>query len=228
MLKIKESDLYPPLKEYLISKNYVVKAEIQNCDVVAIGVDSEPIIIELKVSLNLSIIMQAVDRLSLSESVYIGIPNGLKLFKKQRKKILKLLKMLGLGLIIIDLMKKSNQIEILLEPSKFVPRISKYKQKRFIKEFTNRIGDPNLGGTSTRKGVITAYRQKAFSIAKYLEINGANKASIISKNLEISKARDILYKNVYGWFESVSRGIYNLSEKGKEEIKLWEERIKGS
>ncbi len=33
---MKESDLYLPLKKFLEKQNYTVKAEVKNCDVVAI------------------------------------------------------------------------------------------------------------------------------------------------------------------------------------------------
>lgn len=86
-------------------------------------------------------------------------------------------------------------------------------------EFEKRVGNPNLGGMEKRKGILTSYRQRALKITQYLEENGANKASNIAKVLEEEKARHIMYKNFYGWFERVSLGMYELSLRGKKEIK---------
>ena len=71
---MKESDLYPPLKRFLESQNYEVKGEVQDCDVLAVRGEETPVVVELKLSLNLNVVLQAVDRLSLTPKVYIGIP----------------------------------------------------------------------------------------------------------------------------------------------------------
>ena len=95
---MQESDLYLPLKTFLEKQDYQVKGEVENCDVVAIKDDSPPTIVELKLSLNLDVILQAVDRLKLSPIVYIGVPHSCGALKKKKKKrVVKLLKMLGLG-----------------------------------------------------------------------------------------------------------------------------------
>ena len=73
----------------------------------------------------------------------------------------------------------------------------------------------------SKKGILTSYRQKALKIALYLEKKESVKASILSKELEEPKARDIMYKNFYGWFDRVSTGVYELTPKGKDEIGLW-------
>lgn len=216
---MKESDLYLPLKQYLESQNYEVKGEICDCDVVAIKDKEPPVIVELKLTLNLDVLLQGVDRLALSSLIYIGIPHECKSFKKRRKLSLKLLKMLGFGLILIDV--KSNKVEVVLDPSEYTPRKIKQKKEKLLGEFQSRIGDPNLGGMASKKGVLTSYRQKALKIALYLEKNESAKASILSKELEEPKARDIMYKNFYGWFDRVSIGVYKLSVKGEAEIGLW-------
>jgi len=216
---MKESDLYLPLKQYLESQNYEVKGEVCDCDVVAIKADEPPVIVELKLVLNLDVLLQGVDRLSVSSLIYIGIPYDCKSFKKRKKLSLRLLKMLGFGLLLIDV--KRNKVEVLLDPSEYKPRKVKQKKEQLLGEFYSRVGDPNLGGMASKKGVLTSYRQKALKIALYLEKNESVKASIISKELDVPKARDIMYKNFYGWFDRVSMGVYKLSSKGKDEIKIW-------
>lgn len=220
---MKESDLYLPLKQYLEAQHYDVKAEIKECDVVAVRDDEAPVIIELKLSLNLDVILQCVERLSLSDKVYIGIPAQCKSYKKRKKQTIKLLKILGLGLILIDT-TSSTSIDVVMDPSEYTPRKSTQKQARLLKEFEKREGDPNLGGMAKKKGVFTTYRQKALKIAQYLENHGASKASVLAKEIQEPKARAIMYDNHYGWFDKVSRGVYDLSPHGKEEMKNWIDR----
>jgi len=216
---MKESDLYLPLKQYLVSQNYEVKGEVCDCDVVAIRNDEPPVIIELKLSLNIDVLLQSIDRLALSSVIYIGIPHDCKSFKKKKKLAIRLLKMLGFGLILIN--PNSNKVEILLDPCEYKPRKVKQKKERLLGEFQSRVGDPNLGGMASKKGVITSYRQKALQIALYLQKHGETKASIISKELDEPKVRDIMYKNFYEWFDRVSTGVYSLTQKGRDEINLW-------
>jgi len=218
---MKESDLYLPLKRFLESQDYEVKGEIQDCDVLAVRGQEAPVIVELKLSINLSVILQAVERLSLTQKVYIGIPNQCKVLKRQRKHIIKLLRMLGLGLVIIDVDRVTVNVEVLLDPGEYKPRKLKHRQERLLGEFIKRVGDPNLGGIEKRKGIMTAYRQRALLIARFLEKQGPAKASIVAQTIQEPKARDILYKDVYGWFDRVSRGVYELSPRGKQEISLW-------
>lgn len=75
---MRESDLYLPLKRLLESQDYEVKGEIQDCDVLAVRGHEDPVVVELKLSLNLDLILQAVERLSLTPKVYIGIPRQCK------------------------------------------------------------------------------------------------------------------------------------------------------
>lgn len=68
---------------------------------------------------------------------------------------------------------------------------------------------------------MTAYRQKTLAIARYLKRNGPTKASVVAKSIPEPKARDMLYRTVYGWFERVSQGVYDLSPRGREEVEQW-------
>ena len=221
---MKESDLYLPLKQFLESQGYEVKGEVKDCDVLAVREGEEPVIVEFKLTVNLSVILQAVDRLSLSSLVYLGIPKKYKLHRSRKRKIIKLLKMLGLGLIIIDPGIKTGCVDVIVDPKEYKPRQSKARLQRLLAEFNTREGDPNLGGASTMKGRMTAYRQRAIAIGVYLNKNGAIKAAVIAKQLQEPKARDILYNNHYGWFEKESRGIYKLSQSGIIESINWSEQ----
>lgn len=214
-----ESDLYAPLKHFLEGQGYEVKGEVKNCDVVAVRGEEPPLVVELKLAFNLSVLLQVVERLSLTPTVYIGIPLQTTVLRKKRKQVLKLLRMLGLGLVVID--AKAETVDVVLDPAEYKPRVIKQKQVRLLGEFSKRVGDPNTGGTAMRKGIMTAYRQRALLIGQYLREHGASKAATVAQQVADPKARAILYRDVYGWFERTERGVYALSPKGGEEIKLW-------
>jgi len=217
-----ESDLYPPLKRFLESQGYEVKSEVHGCDVLALRSNSDLVVVELKLVLDLEVVLQAVDRLAISDAVYIGVPLSCGALKRQRKRIVKLVRMLGLGLLTVDPESAIGSVAVLCDPKEYKPRIVKPRRDRLLGEFMQRVGDPNLGGTAARRGIMTAYRQKALGIARYLQLNGPTKASNVAAALGEPKARDVLYRNVYGWFERVSQGVYDLSPRGAKEIVQWE------
>lgn len=78
---MREVDLYPPLKRFLTEQGYEVKSEVQNCDVIAVRGDEPVVVVELKLSINLIILLQAVDRLQITDTVYIGVPKGISALK---------------------------------------------------------------------------------------------------------------------------------------------------
>ncbi|NQV13816.1 hypothetical protein HQ531_00050 [bacterium] len=221
---MREVDLYPALKKYLVQQGYEVKSEMQHCDVIAIRGDEAVVVVELKLSLNLTVLMQAVDRLKISETVYIGVPKGITVLNKQRKKIVKLIRMLGLGLIVIDPEARIGNIDVLCDPGEYRPRQIKKQTQRLLAEFQHRVGDPNLGGSSTQGGIMTAYRQKALAIGEYLQQHGETKAAVIAISLTEPKTRVILYDNVYGWFDRLGKGVYALSPRGSAELSQWSAR----
>ena len=71
--KIRETDLYKPVKMFFEAQGYEVKSEIYGCDVVAIK-DNNPIaIIELKTKFSLELVLQGVERLSVWGIIYLAI-----------------------------------------------------------------------------------------------------------------------------------------------------------
>ena len=215
-----ESDLYLPVKQFLESQGYEVKGEVANCDVAAVRGDEELVVVELKLSLNLELVMQAVERLAVTSRVYIGVPVGTH-NPRRRRRIVKLLRMLGLGLLVIDPDVERHGVDAVLDPGEYRPRGSRKRRDLLLREFVRRVGDPNLGGSSVRNGVMTAYRQRALQIALFLLSNGPTKASRVAAEIGDRKARVILYRDVYGWFNRPSNGFYALSPQGEREVKLW-------
>ncbi len=218
---MRESDLYPPLKRFLESRGYEVKGEVEGCDAVAVRGDEPPVVVELKLSLNLDLVLQAVSRLDLAPAVYIGVPSRCGLLKRRRRQVVKLLRMLGLGLVVIDPGARRGGVTVLLDPGAYRPRESRRRRERLLGEFAARVGDPVPGGQDRRRGLMTAYRQRALAVACLLRDCGATKASVVASRLDEPEARHIMYRNVYGWFERVSTGVYDLSPRGRTEAPRW-------
>ena len=215
----RETQLYPALKGFLEAQGYAVKGEIHECDVVAVRANEEPVVVELKLSLNLGALLQAVQRLAVTSKVYVGVDVRCPTLARRRRHVLKLFRMLGLGLLAID--PGCRAVAVLLDPGEYKPRRVKRTKERLLGEFERRVGDPNPGGMDRRRGIMTAYRQRVLAVAAYLEHNGPTKASNVAKALGESKARAMLYSDVYGWFERKATGVYDLSPRGRRDIVLW-------
>lgn len=218
--KIQESDLYQPIKTHLELLGFEVKGEIKDCDIVA-QKGEELIIIELKLSLNITLLLQAVDRFSLADTVYIAIPKQCTLYKKQHKQVKKLIKRLGIGLMLVDIQKTAQYVEVVFDPQDYTPRKNKRKQGVLLKEFNNRIGDTQKGGSTRAKAGLTAYRQRCIRVAEYLADKPCAKGAEIKKAIGEEQATQFLSNDYYGWFEKIERGIYQLSDKGKAELPDW-------
>ena len=217
---IRETDLYPPVKQYFEDEGYEVKSEIKNCDVVACKKDNPTVIIELKILFSLKLVLQGIERQKLSDDVYLAVlkpdtPAKRRNWRKQQRENIGLCRSLGLGLLLVDTPSEySRQIDTLLDPAPYRPRKNTRKQTRLMREFQARSGDPNKAGVSQRK-IVTAYRQDALRCATALMSGTILKVSEIRISAGVSRAASILQKNHYGWFERVARGVYRLTEYGE-------------
>lgn len=216
---MKETDLYGPVRVFLEGQGYSVRGEVGPCDVLAVR-DGTVLAVELKLLLNLRLILQAVDRLAFTDGVYIAVPQGAHAWKSDRRGVLKLLRMLGVGLLLVD--PSTGAVQPELDPCRYEPRSNRKQRGRLLREHAALTGDPNPGGTSRRRGIMTLYRKKAVSAALFLRENGPSRASAVSKALGMPDALAILYRNVYGWFERRERGVYGLSPRGLSEVPSWE------
>jgi len=209
---VRETELYAPIKEYLEEQGYEVKAEVASADVVACRGDEEPVIVELKTTFSLALVHQAVARQSISDVVYMAAPRGKgRAFLASLKAMKTLARRLGVGLITVRM--KDGHVEVHCDPAPYRPRKSKVKVARLLREFAKRQGDPNLGGT--QGGIITAYRQDALRCAGYLAEAGPAKGAVVARETGVSAATRMMADNHYGWFERVSVGIYDLTDKGR-------------
>jgi len=78
MAALRETDLYPPVKAWLESLGYQVKAEIGAADIMALRADEENgddmVIVELKRAFSLALLLQGVERQRLTDLVYVALP----------------------------------------------------------------------------------------------------------------------------------------------------------
>jgi hypothetical protein len=217
----REEDLYSPIYKYLCELDYTVRSEVNHCDIAAVKGD-QLLVVEMKKSLNLDVILQAVLRQKISDIVYVAVPKpGRDLFSKRWKNLSYLLKRLQLGLMVVSLKEDCSFVEVVFEPAPFdmikSKKNSKKKKQELIKEFDARYGDFNTGG-STGKKLMTAYREMAVHIACCLEKYGPLKPKVLRQlGTDEKKTTTILRKNHYGWFDNISRGLYGINEKGRQE-----------
>jgi hypothetical protein len=211
---VSETELYPPVKRFLEAQGYTVKSEIGACDVMAFREGDPPVIVELKSALNLKLVLQGIDRQSLTDAVYLAVAQPKRGIDRD---LMKLLRLLGLGLLVVD----RDHVEPHLDPAPYQPRKNAKRRSLLLKEFHRRVGDPNSGGM-TRRPVMTAYRQDALRCLKYLESNGASRIRDIAVATNVPRASTILRSDVYGWFMKVDRGIYHTSPKAADAMKMFE------
>lgn len=211
-----ETALYLPVKRFLEKLGFTVKGEIGGCDLVALSGDEPPIVVigELKLSFNLELVLQAVDRAAASDEVWLAAK-----FSKRGKgreadaRYRNLCRRLGFGMLAVA---NSGQVEVIVSPTT-LPRRDPKRRSRLITEHRKRQGDPALGG-GTRAPIMTAYRQQALACASALS-RGPRKVRELKP--DIPDAPKILLHNVYGWFDRIERGIYVLTDSGRAALKRW-------
>jgi hypothetical protein len=211
-----ESDLYAPVKALLEGQGYVVKGEVRGCDVVAVRGSEPPVVVELKRTFGLGLVLQGVDRLALTDLVYLAVGQ----WPKQMKNVKKLCRRLGLGFIVVA----KDKADVVLDPGPYVPRQNKRKAGRLLGEHARRVGDPNLGGQAMRQPLMTAYRQEALRCAALLAAKGPMKVAALRAACDAPKAAQILQQDVYGWFERVERGVYAITPKGREGLERFDRK----
>jgi hypothetical protein len=222
-----ESDLYEPIKAFLEGQGYVVKGEVRGCDLVALRGSEPPVIVELKRSLTLGLLIQGVNRLAMTDRVYVAVPrpspgsrSGASPYHRDARK---LCRRLGLGLITVDWDRHAARpVEIVLDPLPYRPRTSKRRAQLLLGEHERRLGDPNRGGISKRP-IVTAYRQQALQCVLLLERNGPLEIAALRRLGAPAAAGRILLRNVYGWFERHGRALYGLSPSGRSALALYAE-----
>ena len=212
-----ETALYGPVKTFLEDLGFSCKGEIGDCDFVALK-DGDPVAVvigELKLSFNLELVLQAVDRAGAADEVWLAAPlsrNGKG--RETDARFRNLCRRLGFGMLGVT---AGGGVEVLVTPVAPFPRKDPKLRSRLVEEHRRRRGDPAAGG-STRAPIMTAYRQRALACAAVLAA-GPRKTRELKATAP--DAATILRGNVYGWFERVERGVYGLTAVGRDALLRW-------
>jgi hypothetical protein len=212
-----ETALYLPVKRFLEKLGFTVKGEVGGCDLVALSGDDPPIVVigELKLSFNLELILQAVDRAAAADEVWLAAKLSARgKGRESDARYRNLCRRLGFGMLAVT---NTGDVEVIVQPATAAPRRNPKKRSRLVAEHQKRKGDPAMGG-STRAPIMTAYRQQALACASALA-GGPRRVSELRERCP--DAGKILLSNVYGWFERVERGIYGLTEAGHAALTRW-------
>jgi hypothetical protein len=212
-----ETSLYLPVKRHLESLGFTVKGEIGGCDMVALSGDDPPVVVigELKLSFNLELVLQGVDRAGACDEVWLAAKLSIRgKGRESDARYRNLCRRLGFGMLGVT---DRGGVEVLVAPSTVSPRRNPKKRSRLVSEHQRRKGDPVAGG-STRTPIMTAYRQQALACAAAMT-GGPRRVRDLKP--ESPDAPKILQHNVYGWFDRVERGVYTLTDAGHAALKRW-------
>jgi hypothetical protein len=107
-------------------------------------------------------------------------------------------------------------VEVVFHPDPSPPRIRTSRRRAILREIDHRYAELNYGGQTVREEHFSAYRQRAMRLASLMSCDRErtwSPAELIRAGADPS-AQPILSRNVYGWFDRVSRGRYRLSAAG--------------
>lgn len=230
-----ETELYKPVKSFFETRGYAVKSEVLHCDLVAVraGADGreETVIVELKRTFNLELLLQGVERLRLTDQVVLAVERNRKKSGAVGQRfgdLTELCRLLGIGLLTVTFYKtKPPVVDVLCEPGEQPLRgMRRKRQAKLLQEFAERSGDYNVGGSTKRK-LVTSYREKALRVAWVIRQEGPSAPRRIAEVTGSRRAADILQKDYYGWFERVERGVYRLRPAGEQALADYADVIAG-
>lgn len=255
MAVARETELYPPVKNFFVLRGYEVKAEVRGCDMVAIHPEEpEPTIVELKKIFTLPLLLQGIDRQKTGAKVWLAVERNRSKRGAHNQRfhdLTALCRRLRLGLLTVTFYKtKSPVVDVWCEPESLFrspptdvdivktaaetaanyaavsperpgPRMRK-AAARLLKEFEGRSGDFNVGG-STRRKLVTAYRERSLQCALALYCHGPSAPRNIREWTGCANAGAILRDNYYGWFDRVQKGVYRLTPAGEQALREYSE-----
>jgi len=223
---LRECDLGPPVREFLEAQGWSVRSEVSGCDITA-SRENELVVVELKKAFGIDVLLQAAERQKISDGVYVGLP-ALGVFAKsprwdrRRRGIENLLKRLEIGLILVTFPANDPDappsVEIVFHPvAAPKPRQHPKKRAAIVREIAGRSADYNTGGV-TKQRLVTAYREQSVHLAVCLHAKGPQTPSALRAMGTSPRSQNILFKNVYDWFERQGHGLYALRPQGLEEV----------
>ena len=212
-----ETSLYLPVKTFLETAGYTVKGEVGSCDLVGLSEGEPPVVVvcELKLSFNLELILQAVDRAAAADEIWIAARvSGKGRGREADRRFRDLCRRLGIGMLGVS---DGGEVSIIVSSISPMPRTNTKRRSRLVAEHRKRRGDPMLGG-GCKAPVMTAYRQQALACAAALAAGPLRPRDIRPRAPDAAK---ILLGNVYGWFERIDRGVYGLTDAGQAALVRW-------
>jgi hypothetical protein len=183
----------------------------------ALGPDASSLVVigELKLSFNLELVLQGVDRATACDEVWLAARlstrgNG----RESDARFRNLCRRLGFGLLGVS---PVGEVQLLVSPAAPTPRRDPRRRSRLVEEHRRRQGDPVAGGGS-RAPIMTAYRQRAL-VCAFAMTDGPRRPRDLKG--AVPDAPAILLRNVYGWFAHADRGLYALTEAGRAALDRW-------
>ena len=216
-----ETDLYRPIKVHLQRLGLEVKGEVCGCDLVALSDASPELVVigEMKQSFTLELVLQAVDRTSVCDEVWLAVGASKRgRGRENDARVKKLCRFLGVGLLTVN---ADGRVDVVVEPTPWRPRRDAKRRSRIVEEHRRRKGDPVVGG-STRTPQMTAYRQQTLAVANALAGTPSRPRDL---RILAPDAAKILQGNVYGWFERIERGLYGLTSSGRVALVTWADQV---
>ena len=172
---------------------------------------------ELKLTFNLELVLQGVDRTAACDEVWLAARRSSRgKGRESDARFRNLCRRLGFGLLGVS---SNGEVEVLLTPDAPTPRKDARRRSRLVEEHRRRRGDPVEGGGS-RAPIMTAYRQRALACAAALAQGPRRPRDL---KVDIPDAPKILHGNVYGWFSPVQRGVYTPAESGRAALLRWQQ-----
>ena len=144
-----ETDLYPPIKRHLEKLGLEVKGEVRGCDLVALSEGSPELVVigEMKRSFTLELVLQAVDRTSACDEVWLAVSASKRgRGRENDARVKKLCQFLGFGLLTVN---TEGRVEVVAEPTPWKPRRDAKRRSRIVEEHRRRKGDPVVGGSNS-------------------------------------------------------------------------------
>jgi hypothetical protein len=212
-----ETSLYLPVKRFLETLGFAVKGEVGGCDLLALKGGEGPLVVigELKLSFNLDLVLQGVDRAAACDEVWLAAQiSASGRGRESDPRFRNLCRRLGFGMLGVS---RAGEVSIIVSPVSLTPRKDSKRRSLLIEEHRRRLGDPAVGGGS-RAPIMTAYRQRALACAA-----AVSRGSKRPRDLKAiaPDAAAILLRNVYGWFKRAQRGVYELTLAGQEALTRW-------
>src|SRR6202790_4179330 len=117
-----EKSLYLPVKRFLEDEGFTVKGEVGGCDLVGLKDGEPPVVVvgELKLSFSLELVLQAVDRATACDEVWLAARTSARGNGRERDaRFRNLCRRLGFGMLGVS---DTGRVEIIVSPASPTPR----------------------------------------------------------------------------------------------------------